>query len=246
MALRSQKTVGVLVAWMLAGAAWGAAPELRYKVRHDHLWKGGSGLLVVTPKGIVFEEPGKRPHAWHWEWHDIQQLTVAPRHLTVLTYQDNRWRLGADREYRFVLVSGDDDFSTVYRMLKERLDQRLVAALPDRSDDALWRIPAKHLLRFGGCHGTLTAAPEGLVFEADRKGESRTWRWQDIDNVSRTGPFQLTITTYERARSHYGSRKGFNFQLKEALSEARYNDLWRRVHAADDLPILQTEREEQP
>jgi hypothetical protein len=35
--------------------------------------------------------------------------------------------------------------------------------------------------------------------------------------VSSSGPFQLTITTFE---------KQFDFQLKQPLSEARYNRLW--------------------
>jgi hypothetical protein len=36
----------------------------------------------------------------------------------------------------------------------------------------------------------------------------------------------LTITTFERARLHYGDRKGFNFELKEPLTEERYNHVW--------------------
>jgi hypothetical protein len=214
-------------------------------VRHDHLRKGGEGELTVTPAGIAFREDvhHRHPHAWKWSWNDIQQLTIAPRRITVLTYQDNSWRLGADRQYRFDLRQGNS-FADAYEMLKRRLDQRLVAALREPAGEVLWRLPAKHLKRFGGEQGQLVARPEGLSFETAGKNESRTWRWEDIENVSNSGPFQLTVTTFERARAHYGSLKGFNFQLKSPLSNARYDDLWSRVNAAKSLPILQTERTE--
>ena len=235
--VRIEKAVGALITLALAVSA----QDLRFEVRHDHLRKGGAGTLTLTAQGIAFEEavPHRHPHAWKWAFQDIQQLTIAPRRLTVLTYIDNRWRAGADRTYRFDLLAGED-FGKAWALLKGKLDQRLVAALPEPGGAALWRMPAKHLLRFGGEHGTLAARAEGLVFETDRRNQSRTWRWEDVENVSTSGPFQLTVTTFERARTHYGDLKGFNFQLKQRLETARYDDLWRRVHAAQGLPILKS------
>jgi hypothetical protein len=86
MALRSEKAIGAFL-MLVAAPAWGAETEFRYRVLHDHLRKGGEGSLVVTPAGIAFEETEKhkRPHAWQWSWTDIQQLTIAPRRITVLT-----------------------------------------------------------------------------------------------------------------------------------------------------------------
>jgi hypothetical protein len=77
-----------------------------------------------------------------------------------------------------------------------------------------------------------------MVYRTARKGESRAWRYSDIENVSSSGPFQLTITTYERARSHYGGLKGFNFQLKEPLDRERYDALWRRLNESKGLQFL--------
>jgi hypothetical protein len=45
--------------------------------------------------------------------------------------------------------------------------------------------------------------------------------------------------TFERARTHYGNRKGFNFQLKQPLAEERYTQLWRRLNAEKGLKHLQ-------
>ena len=240
MEFRAQKAACALAAavWLAPAAL---AADLTYEVRHDHLHKGGAGTLTVGAAGLRFveheAEPRKHPHAWTWAYQDIQQLEVAPRRITVLTYRDNRWRLGADRQYRFELAAGGD-FSAAYSMLEDRLDQRFVAALADCAAAPEWRIPVKRLRRFGGSGGELLVADDRIVYQGARPGESRTWRLADIDNIASSGPFDLTITTYERARTQYGSRKGFRFQLKEPLAEDRYNELWRAVNRAKGLPFL--------
>jgi hypothetical protein len=152
-------------------------------------------------------------------------LKLGSNHIRVLTYRDSRLRLGADRVYDFTGTVPEG----VYALWKKTLDQRFVAELADTRGTPLWSIPAKHLLRMGGSEGVLEICNDRIVYAADRKKESRTWRYEDIDNISTNGPFQLTITTFERAKFHYGDRKGFNFQLKQALSEARYDELWRKI-----------------
>jgi hypothetical protein len=232
-----------------------AAATLRYDVWHNHsrpphIRKAGNmGVMEITASGLSFEETykdkkPKHPHAWKWAWDDIQQLTIAPKKITVLTYKDNGWKLGADREYEFDL-RGDRTFEDAYAALKERLDQRLVAALPERVDSPLWELPVKHLLRFGGDQGVLQVGEREVVYRSQEKGESRAWRYEDIDNISSSGPFQLTITTFERAKTHYGDRKDFNFQLKQRLEEDRYNDLWLRLNQSKGLKILGAYRNEQ-
>lgn len=205
------------------------------------------GSLTISDAGVSFEEnyPGgkkpKHPHAWHWDYQDIQQLKIAPKSLTVLTYNDNKWKLGADREYEFDLVS-DKAFQDVYPLLKNRLDQRFVAALVEPPANTIWEISVKHLVRSGGNDGVLRVGADSIVFSSEQKNASRTWRYEDIDNISSSGPFQLTITTFERAKMDYGSRKQFNFQLKQRLEEARYNELWLRLNASKDLQVLESYR----
>ena len=81
------------------------------------------GTLTITDAGVSFEETykngkkPKHPHAWRWDYQDIQQLKIAPKSLTVLTYKDNKWKLGADREYEFDLV-GDKTFEDAYQLLR--------------------------------------------------------------------------------------------------------------------------------
>lgn len=220
--------------------ALGAAQaELRFRVRHDHLWKSGIGSLDITADGVSYQETDNQKHRWRWTWQDIQQLRIAPRTLRVLTYEDSPWKLGRDREHRFDLI-GPGTFDQAWRLLAGRLDQRLVAALADPGMEPLWETPAKHLRRFGGSHGRLIATEKGLLFQTLSPAASRTWRWQDIENLSSTGPFQLTITTYERALLHYGNLKSFTFQLKQPLKESRYRDLWMRINQNHGLKLLTT------
>jgi hypothetical protein len=226
---------------LLLAPVFGAQREFRYEVRHERLCKGSTGTLQVNERGVSYQEVSKKkkkhPHAWEWSYQDIQQLEVSPKEMRVLTYKDNPWKLGADREYNFRMV-GEGQFLEVYEMLKNRLDQRIVAALADPEVRPLWEMPVKRVGRIVGSEGLLVVGRERIVYRTARSGDARTWRYNDIENISTSGPFQLTVTTYERARAHYGSLKEFNFQLKEPLSEERYNDLWRRLNQKKGLRFL--------
>lgn len=250
MEFRTEKrTLALLASLVFLAPASFAQQAFQYEAWHGHsrpphIRKAGNmGTLAITDSGISFAETykngkkPKHPHAWRWGYQDIQQLKMAPKSLTVLTYKDNKWKLGADREYRFDLVS-DQTFAGAFEFLKGRLDQRFVAEIPDRVSKVLWEIPVKHLLRFGGDEGVLEVGPDELVYRPAKKGKSRTWRYQDIENISSSGPFQLTITTFERAKAHYGNLKGFNFELRQRLDEGRYNDLWLGLNRAKGLQIL--------
>jgi hypothetical protein len=231
-----------------------AQQNLKYDVWHVHSRSArvsrprAPGTLTLTDSGVSFQEQykagktPKHPHAWHWDYQDIEQLKVEPKALTVLTYKSNKWKLGADQAYHFELAS-EQTFEGAAAFLKHRLDQRFVAVVSDDSSSFLWEMPAKHRLRFGGDEGLLQVGTSEIVYKSAKKGESRTWRYEDIDNIASNGPFDLTITTFERARLDYGSRKQFNFELKRRLEEARYDDLWLRLNRSKGLQLLTSHKE---
>lgn len=226
MALRIEKAAFVI----LIAAQAPAAAELRFQVRHEHLRKGCAGVLTIDGQGIRFDaKPSKKPHAWRWEFSDIQQLKIEPQRLTVLTYEDRKWKLGADRAFEFT-PAGGASFESAYGQLKDRLDQRLVIAMADAPAEVLWSMPVKRAGRVKGAQGTLQVGADRITFETAERGSARTWRYMDIDNISSSGPFELTVTTHERSAADYGSLKSFHFQLKQALTEVRYNELWWRIN----------------
>ena len=135
----------------------------------------------------------------------------------LLTYKDSKLRLGKDREYTF---TGKIPAEELYAVLKDRMDQRFVAAVGQALGLSTWSVPAKHLKPIAGSEGILFFTAGAIVYSTPAKTESRTWRYSDIENIASSGPFQLTITTLEKA---------FNFQLKQPITEARYNDLWLQI-----------------
>lgn len=248
------RTLALLTIALTASSLFGE--EFQYEVRHrvsrpPHFTKTAEhGWLAITESEVGFQElskAGTKPkHAreWHWNYRDIEQLKISRTSITVLTYQDNKWKMGADRQYQFDIVS-DKTFEDAYEFLKLRLDQRLVGAIAGQAPTAaLWQIPVKHLGAFGGDEGTLQVGEGQIVYKSDKQNASRTWRFQDIENVASSGPFQMTITTFERSKTQYGSLKAFNFQLKQRLDENQYDDLWLRLNQSKGLRILTQYRED--
>lgn len=177
--------------------------------------------MTADENGIRFS--GEKGHAWTWTYDDIQELRLEPEKIHILTYKGSRLRLGADLEFEF---RGNLPVNDLYQLWRSRMDQRFVAQLAEPSA-VEFTLPVKLLQRFRGSHGTLAFGADLVVYSSP--GDSRTWRYSDIDNISSSGPFQLTITTFERARADYGNRKGFNFELKEPITEARYNQIWFQI-----------------
>jgi hypothetical protein len=246
MAFRTEKRTGIVAVIALAIApALLAQKELRFEVRHDHLWKQSPGTLVITERGVSFQELTKKKpvkHAFELNYQDIQELKLSADKLTLVTYKDRKWRLGIDKEYKFTLTPGQS-FSEAYALLKDQLDQRFVAAVSDEQIQPLWEVPVKLLGRITGSEGVLEVGGDRIVYKTTNKRQSRTWRYGDIENISTSGPFQLSLTTYERAKTHYGNLKGFNFQLKQALDEKRFNLLWRRLNEIKGLELLTSAQE---
>ena len=204
-----------------------------YNVRHDHIRGGCAGTLTIDEGGVTYHESEghkrEHPHDWTWNYLDIQQLESPAKRVRILTYIGSRWKLGEDRPYSFS-AQGGSDFSSAYALLKDRLDQRFIAELADAGVRPMWEIPVKHLGRISESQGLLIVGETRIVYQTARKDDARTWRYEDISNISTSGPFNLTLTTFERAKSHYGNRKDFNFQLKEPLDQRKYDELWRRLN----------------
>src|SRR5512140_1644067 len=109
MEFRAQARIVAIIA--LATPALFAQP-LQYEARHGR----SHGTLTIDTAGVSFQD-AKGRHAWRWAYQDIQQLKIAPASLTLLTYKDNKWKLGADREYSFTLPAGKT-FTDAYDLLK--------------------------------------------------------------------------------------------------------------------------------
>ena len=217
------KTAIILAAAVMQTAA-GA------QVEHRHPRHSGAGTLSITDDGLSFTETGKHPeHSRVWKYEQIQQLELSATRLRVLTYEDSRRQLGRDREYVFDNLPADFLKST-YPMWKDKLDQRFIAALADPEITTLAEFPAKLLGLTKGVEGTLLFAEDQIVFRTGKPGYSRTWRFTDIDNVASAGPFDFSVVTLEHHGAWNTGTRDFRFQLQRPMEEARFNELWRRMH----------------
>jgi hypothetical protein len=230
MAFRTEaRTCACLMLLAVYSSAIQPCAAQTYDVRHTHIMNGGLGVLRIDENSISFEERGKQAkHSRTWKYDDIQELTLSPETLRIVTYEDNRWELGRDRVYVFdrLPASVAADWYPVFRA---RLDARFVAAHADDQVKPDWQIPAKLVHGRSGSQGVLLVGVDRVVYKSSQSGESRTWRTADLENVSSSGAFDLTVTTHERE---------FRFQLKQVLSESRFQELWMRVNQARGLQIL--------
>jgi len=234
----------------LAATGWGQ--DLGFEVRHERALKDHRGRVVFDDRGVAYQQvptpkqqrkaakTGKAPKlaSVRWAYQDIQQLWLSPDKLVVVTYRDRKWFLGVDREFEFFLIGKGQSLASAYEFLKDKLDQRFVAAVADATTPGEWAVPVKLLGTIQGSEGVLRIGDDRIVYKTEKKGQSRTWRLQDIENVSTSGPFQLTLTTFERAMAHYGSMKAFNFQLKQKLDSRRIDLLWKRLNRDKGLDFL--------
>ena len=184
-------------------------------MRHQHLRKFCAGTLTVEASGIRFNGP--KGHTWNWPYADIQQLTLHRGSIHILSYKDSSgWKLGKDVAYTFtgefpIETSGAPVECDAGPALRGGgVDRRRPAGPPALS------IPVKQLALIKGTqgHSDLRRECGGVRYAS---ATPRTWRYSDIQFISSAGPFQLTITTLE---------KQFDFQLKQAINESTYNQLW--------------------
>jgi hypothetical protein len=236
MAFRSETTAGTSIVWALflalAAGSCAMAQQGAWPVRHRHLHDGAVGTLRVTADSIAFDERDKkdRPtsHSRQWKYDDIQLLTLGTKTLRILTYEDRRLVPGSDREFVFDRLPSTL-VAALYSEWRNRLDTRFVAALADEQVVAEWQLPVKLLHWRNGSQGELRFGADRIVYWTVQGGESRTWRISDIENISSSGPFDLTFTTHEG---------DFRFQLKEELTEEKYNKLWRQTNRSRGLETL--------
>ncbi len=211
-----KKTGGLILAWAMAATA------AQFPMRHRHLRGGCEGTLEVGEAGVRFAGP--KGHGWQWKLDQIRQLELAPDRIVVVSYENGRLP-GTERSFEF---SGAVPAAELYALLRDRMDQRLVAELAQPAGGAVWSLPVRHVGRAGSL-GTLELTAETIAYRTQALDESHTWRYTDIAGISSSGPFQLTITTLERAPAQYGGRRDFNFELRQPIAEDRYNEVWLRI-----------------
>lgn len=196
------------------------AEKFTFAVRHDHLFGSCHGKLIISEKGIEYDTDNKEDRRL-WSYQDIQRIDIVSKQaINILTYEDQKIKLGADREFKFVLTEGAIT-SDVYNFLLTKIEKPLVIRVVFSSTDIAFEIPAKHRHRLGGCQGVLKIADQQIIYETDNREDSRIWFYKDIQSIGLTDPFHFRVTTFVET---------YTFDLKEQMRGEVYDYIWKRIY----------------
>jgi hypothetical protein len=207
------------------------AEEVRFPVRHDRLLQDRLGELIFSETGIGYQAEEKK-NSRIWKYEEIQQLgLLSPKELTILTYEDSRWKLGKDLFYRFKITSGEIT-PELWILLQAKIRRPVVSALIPEGITPKFTIPVKHLRLFRGTQGRLEIGDEYIIYKTDVPKDSRIWRYQDISSVGTTDSYQLRITVFDRTEGEFGSERNFVFSLKERLAPEAFDFIWWKINGS--------------
>ena len=211
---------------LVFGNAEANAQEFKFAVEHDHLIKSCKGELVINQKGVEYRTENKE-HQRQWTYTDIKLIKLAsPKEIKVYTYESNLMNVGRDETFEFRVLQ-DQVTIALSDFLLARITRPLATTFVATEEKGRYEIPVRHNHRISSCQGTLKIYADKVIYQSSKQENSRYWRWTDIQSISRAGPYEFSITTYE---PKLGGPKVYNFDLKEQMDEAVYEYLWARVY----------------
>jgi hypothetical protein len=187
---------------------------------------GSRGTLVFTNEGIDFKAQ-KADKTRHWSYQDLREIDIrGPKRLVLDAYETrSRWRFGRTRRVEFDVTAGDISGELVAAILSRAPRAVTTAILPAAIPGSLTVIPASHR-RFGSAtQGTLEISDAGVAYRSSSTGDSRFWRFSDLQSFAQLTPFEVLVTAYEGGDLH-----PYAFELKAPLPEAAFDAMWQRIN----------------
>ncbi len=207
----------------------GPARATTFQVKHDHLRGSCEGDLIFNEATVEYRTR-KAEHAHVWNYEDIQQVEIAPGRISILTYENKRIALGADRIFSFKVISGElnDDFR---RQIQGKLSRPLVSSIVPVQAPARYTIPVRHRRALGGdSEGVLELAGDYVVYRSRKPKDSRIWLYEDLLSFGSTGPFQLRLGALQKTGGEYGEERNYVFDLKRRLKPEEYDFIWEKIN----------------
>lgn len=205
---------------ILLSAPWAtlAQETFEYPVFRVKRIRDEAGRLRISKEGLEYRAE-KSKTSFRLTLRDLHEIDVSkPGSIRVETYDRLAREFGGRREYTFRLREGAISDGLV-RFLVANVNRPTIGAY-ELPSPATYRLRAYHRHRLGGCHGEIAIGGEAVRFLSDKPGESRTWRYQDIETIGAMNAFHLRLSTLAEA---------YNFDLKERLPEAAYDFVFQRV-----------------
>ncbi len=215
----------------------GAAAQTTFEVIHKkRFWQDGRGEILISAEGIAFRAAEEK-NSRRWAYSDIQYFDrVSEQEFVVLSYEDEKWKLGRDRQFHFVVTSGKLT-DALFASISERLGRPVTDRVFRKPAETAFEVPVKHLHGFGGCEGMLVFTPETVSYSTEHVKDARVWRLdRDVESVWSSSPYHLELHVYDNNRREFRRTRVYKFDLKQPLDPARYRDLKLRLY---DLDLVQ-------
>ena len=188
-------------------AAWECPARLR------HGMVGGTiGILRTDSKGIEFVPMAGT--STHWGFTEIKDLDLQKDRMVVVGYDNRKWDIPGTR--RFELEFKKEITPAVAASLTEKIERPIRNRIPDPDAPTITVIAVRRSGHFGGSNGLLRIRLQGLDYVTTQPGQSRSWRWLDLQTLSYPDPYHLFV---------FGYRDSYAFDLKEPLSRKVFNHL---------------------
>jgi hypothetical protein len=191
------------------------------KARLGGRWRSKPGTLVLDEQGVEFH-PIKAPPL-RWTYVEIKEVALStPRRLKLTSYANKSWHRPGDRTFRIEM--SDPMPPTVARELVFRTAKPAINGVPDPAASSFASILARHRARGGGTNGVLRFREAGIDYAASGEGDSRSWRWYDIQTLANPDAYHFRVG---------GFLETFDFELKQPMTRELFDRLWDLVYARD-------------
>lgn len=175
------------------------------------------GTLEIGPGAVDFR--AAKGQSLNLPILDIQSFYIAPHKLKIKGYANRGWWLPGEKAYRFDLQRAVPP--DVAAALAASVGKPSQNADPNPGLAGFASIPARHATRTGGTNGVLRFSRSGVAYLTSGRGDSRCWRWADIQTIARPSPYNFRIGGYLET---------YNFELKQPMSQALFDRLWTAVY----------------
>ncbi len=198
--------------------------ESQAKLRHSAL---GStpGTLRIDSQGIEFV-PNKGASI-HWSLIEIQSLDLQKHRVILVGYDNRKWPLPGTR--RFDLQVKNEIPAAVAASLTARIVRPVLNGIPDPNAPAETVIAVRRSKHYGGSNGLLRISQDGIDYVTAQPGQSRSWRWRDLQTLSNPDPYHLLV---------FGYRDSYAFDLKDALTRQVFNHLCDEIWTHNDGEVI--------
>jgi hypothetical protein len=183
------------------------------------LWTKVHGSLTINDLGMEFQP--KNGRAQHWTYEEIHTAFLGPHRVVIVTYLNRSLHRPGVQHFQFDLSRALPP--AVAAELAARIGRPVQNDDPDASAPAMTTILVRHRGLMHGTNGVLRFRKNGIDYVTSSKGDSRSWRWADIQALSQPDPYHLYV---------FGYRDTYTFDLKAPLGSALFHFATDEIYRA--------------